>query len=102
MISHRDPPAGMQSYILHPDGSFEVYLSGDCKLNVSDGGYLLRYQKKITGPVGVVDQPERGFLFLWFGINVAARSTDELYSYVGPRCRCGFDCAATTTAVSDS
>ncbi|WOL05520.1 hypothetical protein Cni_G14249 [Canna indica] len=40
-------PEGVQSYVLHQDNSFEVYLSGECEFKVA-GSYLLRYKKKVT------------------------------------------------------
>ncbi|CAL9118050.1 unnamed protein product [Musa textilis] len=111
-------PQGVQSYVLNQDGSFEVYLSGDCEFEVT-GGYLLQYKRRITGTVGVGSLTNlRGVrvkvLLLWFGINEVVRSGSELKFYVGPlsasfglsnfeecpSCRCGFDCA--DAMVSDS
>ncbi|WOK93668.1 hypothetical protein Cni_G02368 [Canna indica] len=46
-------PKGAQSYVLHQDGSFEVYVSGECEFEFKVvGSYLLRYKKKVTGTVG--------------------------------------------------
>ncbi|KAG6524887.1 hypothetical protein ZIOFF_014832 [Zingiber officinale] len=77
-------PEGVRSYELKGDGSFTVFLASNCEFKV-DGGYLLKYDSKITGSV--------------------ARSDAALNFYVGPlsatfpvanfeecpRCRCGFD-----------
>ncbi|XP_010930507.1 uncharacterized protein At5g01610 [Elaeis guineensis] len=111
-------PQGVQSYLLSEDGTFDVYLSGDCEFKVTSS-YLLRYKRKITGTVksGTLDDLNGvsvRVLFLWFGINKVVRSGDELHFYVGPlsasfpssnfedcpRCRCGFNCA--TPLVSDA
>ncbi|EHA8589741.1 hypothetical protein COCNU_scaffold012153G000060 [Cocos nucifera] len=111
-------PEGVQSYLLSEDGTFEVYLSGNCEFKVTSS-YLLRYKRKITGTVksGTLDDLNGvsvRVLFFWFGINEVVRSGDELDFYVGPlsasfpsssfeecpRCRCGFDCA--TPSVSDA
>ncbi|CAL9161143.1 unnamed protein product [Musa hybrid cultivar] len=111
-------PQGVRRYVLNQDGSFEVYLSGDCEFKVT-GGYLLHYKRKITGAVASGSLTNlRGVsvkvLFLWFGIDEVLRSGDEIDFFVGPlsasfglsnfeecpRCRCGFDCSAAM--VSDS
>lgn len=111
-------PQGVQSYLLRKDGSFEVYLGGDCEFKVT-GGYLLKYKTKITGTVesGTIKNLNGvsvKVLFLWFGIGEIVRSGDELNFYVGPlsasfpfsnfeecpQCPCGFDCA--TPLVSDA
>lgn len=112
-------PEGVQSYTLHQDGSFEVFLSEDCEFKV-DGGYLLNYKKKITGQVQSGSLTNlRGVdvkvVLLWFRINGVVRSGGDLSFYVGPlsasfslsnfeecpKCHCGFDCA-TPALVADS
>lgn len=105
-------PEGVQSYELKGDGSFAVFLAGDCEFKV-DGGYVLRYGSKITGKVNAGALTDlKGVsvkvLFAWFGIGSVARSDAALNFYVGPlyasfpvsnfeecpRCSCGFDCTA--------
>nr|XP_019703642.1 uncharacterized protein LOC105034467 [Elaeis guineensis] len=113
-------PEGVQSYTLNQDGSFEVFLSEDCEFKV-DGGYLLKYQKKITGKVESGSLTSlRGVnvkvVLMWFGINGVVRSGGDLNFYVGPlsasfplsnfeecpKCRCGFDCITAAALVADS
>ncbi|XP_008795299.2 uncharacterized protein LOC103711080 [Phoenix dactylifera] len=104
-------PRGVQSYLLRKDGTFEVYLGGDCEFKVT-GAYQLRYKTKITGTVESGTLKDLNgvsvkVLFLWIGISGVVRSGDELKFYVGPlsasfplsnfeecpRCGGGFDCA---------
>ncbi|KAG9454560.1 hypothetical protein H6P81_007464 [Aristolochia fimbriata] len=59
-------PEGVRGYVLHDDGSFEVFLNGDCKFNV-EGGYSLSYGKKITGKLSF------GSLKDLQGVNVKVR-----------------------------
>ncbi|KAH7685191.1 At5g01610-like protein [Dioscorea alata] len=104
-------PEGVVSYTLRSNGGFEVRLSSDCEFKVN-GGYLLRYKRRITGRV------ERGSIveltgvsvkvLVWFNINRLVKGDAEIYFYVGPlsasfptsnfeecpKCRCGFDCAS--------
>ncbi|WOL11913.1 hypothetical protein Cni_G20677 [Canna indica] len=112
-------PEGAQSYVLRQDGSFEVYLSGECEFKVA-GSYLLKYKKKVTGTVGAgsltnLQGVSVQVLWFWFGVNEVVRSGDELKFYVGPlsatfdlssfekcpRCRCGFQCSVAAV-VSDA
>ncbi|XP_006663322.2 uncharacterized protein LOC102701768 [Oryza brachyantha] len=113
-------PEGVQSYVLRPDGSFEVLLSGDgvggggdCEFRVGDGGaYLLRYGRRIAGnaregSIRSLEGVSVKVLFAWLGIGQVDRAGDQLRFFVGPlsasfplanfadcpRCRCGFDCA---------
>ncbi|KAJ0972167.1 hypothetical protein J5N97_020126 [Dioscorea zingiberensis] len=111
-------PEGVETYSLRPDGSFEVFLSSACEFKV-DGGYMLQYQRKITGRVEKGSLMElKGVsvkvLLVWFNINRVVNSDAELYFYVGPlsasfpssnfeecpKCRCGFDCVSAL--LSDS
>nr|CAD1836935.1 unnamed protein product [Ananas comosus var. bracteatus] len=114
-------PAGVASYLLRQDGSFEVYLSEDnCEFKIA-GQYQLKYRRKITGTVrsGAIKNLNGvsvKVLFLWIGINEVDRSGDELSFYVGPlsasfgvsnfeespRCSCGFDCATAAAAAAAS
>lgn len=104
-------PEGVVSYTLRSNGGFEVSLSSDCEFKVN-GGYLLRYKRRITGRV------EKGSIveltgvsvkvLVWFNINRLVKGDAEIYFYVGPlsasfptsnfeecpKCRCGFDCAS--------
>ncbi|PKA57170.1 Uncharacterized protein AXF42_Ash002474 [Apostasia shenzhenica] len=81
-------PEGVQSYLLRKDGSFDVYLGGECEFKVK-GSYLLRYKKKISGQVKTGSLKNlRGvrvkILFIWLGIGEVVRREDELKFYVGP------------------
>ncbi|KAG6480098.1 uncharacterized protein LOC122020850 [Zingiber officinale] len=111
-------PEGVQSYELKGDGSFTVFLAGDCKFKV-DGGYVLKYGRKITGKVEAgaltnLNGVSVKILFAWFSIGSVARSDAALNFYVGPlsasfpvsnfeecpSCSCGFDCATAAAALS--
>lgn len=111
-------PVGVKRYKLRPDGSFEVFFSGDgCQFRVGGGRYLLRYDRRIAGTAtaGSIKNLQGvsvKILFVWLGISEVDRSGDQLSFRVGPlaasfplqkfsqspRCRCGFDCV---TAAGD-
>ncbi|CAO2141299.1 unnamed protein product [Urochloa humidicola] len=115
-------PQGVQSYVLRPDGSFEVFFSGagGCEFSVGEGGrYKLRYDRRIAGTAsaGSIRQLQGvsvKVFFVWLGITEVDRAGDQLSFHVGPlaasfplrkfavspRCRCGFDCAAAGVAAS--
>lgn len=81
-------PTGVRSYKLSPSGEFEVLLKSDCKFKV-DGGYMLKYNNKISGKVEVgslknLDGVSVRVLFMWFGINEVIRNNADLDFYVGP------------------
>ena len=112
-------PQGVRRYVLHPDGSFEVFFQGGgCEFRVG-GRYLLRYERRIAGTARAGSiRGLRGVsvkvLFLWLGIDEVDRAGDQLSFRVGPlaasfplrkfaqspRCRCGFDCAAAAAATA--
>ncbi|XP_042455316.1 uncharacterized protein LOC122039987 [Zingiber officinale] len=113
-------PEGVPSYELKDDGSFTVFLASNCEFKV-DGGYLLKYDSKITGKVDAraltdVKGVSVKVLFAWFSIGSVARSDAALNFYVGPlsatfpvanfeecpRCRCGFDCATAASIATQS
>ncbi|XP_062197880.1 uncharacterized protein LOC133900685 [Phragmites australis] len=106
-------PEGVQRYELRPDGSFEVFLSGNggCEFRVADR-YVLRYDRRIagnarTGSIRGLEGVSVKVLFMWLGITEVDRTGDQLSFLVGPlaasfplgnfakspRCRCGFHCA---------
>lgn len=105
-------PQGVRRYVLHPDGSFEVFFQGGgCEFRVG-GRYLLRYESRIAGTARAgsirgLQGVSVKVLFLWLGIDEVDRAGDQLSFHVGPlaasfplrkfaqspRCRCGFDCA---------
>ncbi|XP_058075864.1 uncharacterized protein LOC131224406 [Magnolia sinica] len=110
-------PQGVRSYVLNTDGSFEVYLDGECKFGV-EGGYSLSYGRKITGKVSFgslrnLKGVSVKVLFVWMGITEVSTGNGELDFYVGPlsasfplsnfldcpQCGCGFNCK---DIVSDS
>ncbi|KAF6142185.1 hypothetical protein GIB67_037103 [Kingdonia uniflora] len=83
-------PLGVKSYTLHEDNRFEVYLNGDCKFEIENGGYSLNYKKKISGKVVFGDLRElQGvsvkILFVWVSIGeVRNRGDGKMEFYVGP------------------
>uniref|UniRef100_A0A0E0F429 Uncharacterized protein n=1 Tax=Oryza meridionalis TaxID=40149 RepID=A0A0E0F429_9ORYZ len=122
-------PEGVESYVLRPDGSFEVHLSGDgdgnggggdCEFRVGDGGaYLLRYGRRVAGvamegSIRSLEGVSVKVLFAWLGIGRVDRAGDDLRFFVGPlsaafplanfadcpRCRCGFDCDTAAGAAA--
>ncbi|CAN6362666.1 unnamed protein product [Urochloa humidicola] len=42
-------PVGVTGYVLRPDGSFEVYLPGDCAFRA--GSMLIRYGSRVAGTI---------------------------------------------------
>uniref|UniRef100_A0A0E0BH63 Uncharacterized protein n=1 Tax=Oryza glumipatula TaxID=40148 RepID=A0A0E0BH63_9ORYZ len=94
-------PEGVESYVLRPDGSFEVHLSGDgggdgnggggdCEFRVGDGGaYLLRYGRRVAGvamegSIRSLEGVSVKVLFAWLGIGRVDRAGDDLRFFVGP------------------
>ncbi|PKA65039.1 Uncharacterized protein AXF42_Ash019051 [Apostasia shenzhenica] len=109
-------PQGVKSYRLEQDGGFEVVLYGECEFHV-DGGYLLKYRRRITGKaksgqLKELDGVSVKVILVWFGISEVDRSGSNLLFYVGPlsasfplsnfeecpNCRCGSGCAAAGAA----
>ncbi|CAL9750058.1 unnamed protein product [Musa acuminata subsp. burmannicoides] len=86
-------PEGVKSYILNGDGGFEVYLSGNCEFKV-EGGYILKYGRKITGKV-VRNDSDISFYVGPLSASFPVSNFDEC-----PRCSCGFDCATALPMVS--
>lgn len=103
-------PQGVKSYTLNQDGSFAVFLNGNCKFDV-EGGYSLNYKSRISGKVSFGSLKElQGVsvkvLFLWLSITEVDRGNGKLDFYVGPvsasfelvnfeespQCGCGFNC----------
>ncbi|XP_058099721.1 uncharacterized protein LOC131244079 [Magnolia sinica] len=81
-------PEGVESYVLNKDGSFEVYLSGDCTFRVAGEEYSLNYKRKISGKVAFGSLKElKGvtvkILFFWLSIGEVSRVGEELNFYVG-------------------
>lgn len=75
-------PEGVQGYVLRPDGSFEVYLPGECDFIVLKQ-YKMRFGSSIGG--NIQDQSIRELwgvrlqvLFAWVGINRVDHVGDEL------------------------
>ncbi|CAN6247859.1 unnamed protein product [Urochloa humidicola] len=78
-------PLGVQSYVLHPGGAFEVTLPGECNFFVTVAGkqFKFRYGSSVSGVIksgsisrvsGVRLQVE----FAWLGINEVSRAGNEL------------------------
>ncbi|CAN6242398.1 unnamed protein product [Urochloa humidicola] len=78
-------PLGVQSYVLHPGGSLEVTLPGECNFFVTVGGkkFDFRYASSVSGIIksgsisrvsGVRVQVE----FAWLGFNQVSRAGNEL------------------------
>ncbi|KAJ1696445.1 hypothetical protein LUZ63_004957 [Rhynchospora breviuscula] len=104
-------PLGVESYLLTPEGSFEVFLGGTCEFKVADK-YLLKYKRTIKGTVqngSVTDLKGVSVkvLLVWIPITGVHNSGDELTFYIGPisksfpisdfnespSCRCRSECA---------
>ncbi|CAO2152482.1 unnamed protein product [Urochloa humidicola] len=80
-------PEGVTGYVLRPDGSFEVYLPGDC--NIRAANMQIKYSSRISGKIkaqsisglqGVKVQ----LMLLWIGITDVTRTGYELRFFAGP------------------
>ncbi|CAO2152484.1 unnamed protein product [Urochloa humidicola] len=80
-------PQGVTGYILRPDGSFEVYLPGDCAFRA--GSMQVRYSSRITGtirPASItgVQGVKVKVLFAWVAVTEVDRVGDWLRFSDGP------------------
>ncbi|CAO2141298.1 unnamed protein product [Urochloa humidicola] len=80
-------PEGVTGYVLRPDGSFEVYLPGDC--NIHAANMQIKYSSRIAGNIkaqsisglqGVKVQ----LMSLWIGITGVTRTGYDLKFFAGP------------------
>lgn len=80
-------PEGVQGFLLRPDGSFEVYLPGECDFVILKQ-YKMRYGSSIGGTIqaGSIRQlwgVRVQVLFSWIGVNQVDRVGDQLRFEVG-------------------
>ncbi|TVU25979.1 hypothetical protein EJB05_28503, partial [Eragrostis curvula] len=79
-------PEGVTGYVLRPDGSFEVYLPGDCNLRA--GGMNVRYSSVIKGNIqtgSISDlQGVNVEVIVWIGITQVDASDGQLHFVAGP------------------
>ncbi|RLM58219.1 hypothetical protein C2845_PM18G03670 [Panicum miliaceum] len=78
---------GVTGYVLRPDGSFEVYLPGDC--NIHAANMQIKYSSRIAGNIQA--QSIRGLegvkvemMLVWIGVTQVTRTDDQLNFFVGP------------------
>ncbi|KAG2561106.1 hypothetical protein PVAP13_8KG139600 [Panicum virgatum] len=80
-------PEGVTGYVLRPDGSFEVYLQGDC--NIHAANMQIKYSSRIAGNIQV--QSIRGLegvkvemMLVWISVTQVTRTDDQLNFFAGP------------------
>ncbi|KAJ1255176.1 hypothetical protein BS78_K281900 [Paspalum vaginatum] len=80
-------PQGVTGYVLRPDGSFEVYLPGDCSFRA--GSMHVRYSSRVAGGI----QPESitglqgvkvKVVLVWVEVTQVERDGDQLRFSAGP------------------
>ncbi|KAL6868312.1 hypothetical protein ACP4OV_015157 [Aristida adscensionis] len=80
-------PQGVTGYVLDSNGSFKVYLQGDC--NIRAGKIQICYNSRIPGNVQNrsitgLEGVKAKILFSWIGIDQVARTTnDKIQFYSG-------------------
>ena len=80
-------PEGVTGYVLRPDGSFEVYLPGDCSFRA--GSMRVRYSSRVAGsiqPMAItgVEGVKVKVLLAWVGVTEVDRDGDRLRFSAGP------------------
>jgi len=80
-------PEGVTGYVLRPDGSFEVYLPGDCSFRA--GSMRVRYSSRVAGsiqPMAIsgVEGVKVKVLLAWVGVREVDRDGDQLRFSAGP------------------
>ena len=112
-------PAGVQGYVLQPDGAFEVYFPRPCEFLLARR-WLVRYEARVSGSVAAgkltaLQGISVKVVFLWLGVGEVDRAGDKLSFYIGPvatsfplgdfaespRCR-GYDEDFTAAAAASS
>jgi hypothetical protein len=80
-------PEGAESYVVRPDGSFQVNFPNDCHFRVAK--YKVRYSTRVAGNIqnGSISSLEGvkvKIVFAWVGIGEVGRDGDELRLKAGP------------------
>ncbi|KAF8711416.1 hypothetical protein HU200_029448 [Digitaria exilis] len=80
-------PEGVTGYVLRPDGSFEVYLPGDCSFRA--GSMQVRYSSRVAGSIRPesitgVEGVKVKLLLAWVGVTQVDRDGDQLRFSAGP------------------
>ncbi|KAF8730743.1 hypothetical protein HU200_016605 [Digitaria exilis] len=73
-------PQGVTGYVLHPDGSFEVYLPGECNIHASN--MQIKYSSRIAGnihaqSISSLEGVQVEMMLIWFGITEVTRTGDQ-------------------------
>jgi len=81
-------PAGVQGYVLQPDGAFEVYFQRPCEFLLARR-WLVRYDASVSGSVAAgkltaLQGISVKVVFLWLGVAEVDRAGDKLSFYIGP------------------
>lgn len=79
-------PDGVTGYDLRPDGSFEVYLPGDCSIRV--GETAIRYSSLVAGNIQsqwirALKGVKVRVLLTWIAISEVNRTDDQLNFFAG-------------------
>ncbi|CAL4981715.1 unnamed protein product [Urochloa decumbens] len=80
-------PEGVTGYVLRPDGSFEVYLPGDCNINAAN--MQIKYSSRISGNIKAqsisrLEGVKVELMLIWIGITGVTRTNYELNFFAGP------------------
>ncbi|XP_062182041.1 uncharacterized protein LOC133886311 [Phragmites australis] len=79
-------PEGVTGYVLRPNGSFEVYLPGDCDLSAAN--MQVHYSSCIAGNVQNrsihgLEGVKVKMLFAWIGIDQVDRTEERIQFHAG-------------------
>ncbi|CAN6362667.1 unnamed protein product [Urochloa humidicola] len=80
-------PEGVTGYVLRPDGSFEVYLPGDC--NIRAANMQIKYSNNISGNIKAqsisgLEGVKVKLMLVWIDITDVTHTDDELNFFAGP------------------
>ncbi|GLJ16683.1 hypothetical protein SUGI_0286530 [Cryptomeria japonica] len=80
-------PANANNYVLNPDGSFQVFLDGACKIKVA--GHKIKYMSNIWGNISPgslknLHGVKVKVSFFWVSISEIDVSNGKLKFHVGP------------------
>ncbi|RLM68990.1 hypothetical protein C2845_PM17G05250 [Panicum miliaceum] len=79
-------PEGVTGYVLHPDGSFEAYLPGDC--NIHAANMQIKYSSRIAGNIQAqwirsLEGVKVEMMLVWIGVTQVTRTDDQLNFFAG-------------------
>uniref|UniRef100_K3ZND3 Uncharacterized protein n=1 Tax=Setaria italica TaxID=4555 RepID=K3ZND3_SETIT len=78
-------PEGVAGYVLRPNGSFEVYLPGNCSFRVDS--VRVRYSSRVASsirPASIANIEGAKVLLAWVGVTEVDRNDDQFWFSAGP------------------